>query len=88
MDIQANAMAAQSSYLEQAIQYKRPCHSLLSILLACAFWIPFLAGCSTADVESRQAGITNAQAGVQERRAARIKARDERMRSSREVWFQ
>lgn len=55
--------------------------------------IPLLAlaclaqGCSTEGVAARQESISNLQGRILENRSERIKARDERMWKSREVWF-
>lgn len=58
------------------------------ILLLPMLVLPCLgAGCATEGVAARQESISNLQGRILENRAERIKARDERMWNSRDVWF-
>ncbi len=56
--------------------------------LACISVLSIPTGCSTAGVEARQESISEVQSNILSNREARIQARDERMRASRDVWMQ
>jgi len=47
-----------------------------------------LTSCSNSAVQARQDAISGTSSRIQENRATRIKARDERMWAARDVWFQ